>query len=125
MSNKLLTPKMISNTEPSGNVVSCSSRYNSNYEPFYAFDRIYGDDKYTWATTEAVPQWIQYKFPFPKIVKKLITVNRNEGNIRAAKTFIFQGSNDGITFDDIAICNITSYAAHYKETFEFPNNNTP
>ena len=115
-----LVPIMTSNTSPSGEA-SCSNRYNGNYEPFYAFNRQLGGDAQTWATIQALPQWIQYKFEEPKVVKKIVTVNRNERNIRAAKTYILQGSNDGSTYTDIQTCSIQSYAAHYKEVVDIEN----
>lgn len=116
----LLTPAMTSNTTPSGEV-SCSSNYNANYLPYYAFNQVLGSNTQTWATIQALPQWIQYKFDTPKVVTKVATTNRNEGNIRAAKTYILQGSNDGSTYVDIQTCSIQSYAAHYQEIVDIEN----
>lgn len=123
MGYKLLTPVMTSDTTPSG-IVSASHYHNENYRPFYAFDQTYGNDQQTWATTQSLPQWIQYQFPRAKVVKRLITVNRNERNIRAVKKFTFQGSLDGSSWTNISECTINSSAAHYKETFDFLENTT-
>lgn len=117
----IATPIMTSNTSPSGYVASCSNRYNSNYEPFYAFNRSHGGDRYTWATTNNLPQWIQIKFPSAVCIRKLITFNRNESNIRAVSTFVFQGSNNGSSWTNIQTCNIASSSAHYKATFDIDN----
>lgn len=117
---KIATPIMTSNNT-NGYVASCSNRYNSNYEPFYAFNRNHGGDRYTWATTNSLPQWIQIKFPSAVCIRKLITFNRNESNIRAVSTFVFQGSNNGSSWTNIQTCNIASSAAHYKATFDIDN----
>lgn len=117
-----LTPKMTSNNTPSGEV-TCSSRYSINYEPFYAFDEIYGNDGQTWATIDSLPQWICYRFPKKVCVTRVSIVNRNEGNIRAVSEFILQGSNNGSTWTDIQTCISTHSSAHYKSTFEINNIN--
>ena len=102
----LATPKMTSNTTPSG-VVSCSSRYDSNYEAWYAFNQTLSGDPLTWATTNALPQWIQYQFPNPVCIQRVIIINRAETNRRAIETFIFQGSNDGTSWTDLKTCTST------------------
>ena len=116
----LATPKMTSNNTPSGEC-SASNSYNDNYLPWYAFDKTLGYNQQTWATTNTLPQWIQYKFEEPTCIKKVCITNRNEQNIRAVQTFIFQGSNNGTDYDDLATCTSTSSAAFYKSQF-FINN---
>lgn len=125
MKYKDLIPKMTSNTTPSG-VCSASSNAGNNYLPFYAFDKDYGYDPYTWATTQALPQWICYQFPEPKCVRRLVTVNRNEDSVssphnRAVSSFIFQGSNDGTNWTDLEQCTSPSSASHYKNTYDIEN----
>ena len=116
------TPNMTGPTTPSG-VVSASSEYNINYSAWYAFNGVYGYDQQTWATSggHTTGEWIQYLFGTAKIIKKIATVNRNEGNVRAIKTFKFQGSNDGTTFTDIASCEIASGTAGYRQEFDINN----
>ena len=116
------TPNMTGPTTPSG-VVSASSEYNINYSAWYAFDGVYGYDQQTWATSggHTTGEWIQYLFGSAKIIKKIATVNRNEGNVRAIKTFKFQGSNDGTTFTDLANCEISSGTAGYRQEFTINN----
>ena len=115
------TPKMTSNTQPSG-TVSASHYHNDNYMPFYAFNENIANDPYTWATTQSLPQWICYKFDEPVCIKKLITYHRNERNIRAVSNFIFQGSNNGNTWKTIGECEISEKTAHYKAEFDFEKN---
>ena len=119
---KLLTPKMTSNTTPSGEV-TCSDRYSTNYEPFYAFNWEYGDDSHTWATIQSLPQWICYHFPEPVCVTKITTVNRNENNVRAVSEYTLQGSNNGTNWTDIVTCNLTNRSRHAATTFDNIENN--
>lgn len=116
------TPNMAGYTTPSG-VVSASSEYNGNYAAWYAFDGTYGNDQQTWASGAGLTtgEWIQYLFDSAKVIKKIATVNRNEGNPRAIKTFKFQGSNDGTTFTDIASCEIASGTGGYRQEFTINN----
>ena len=120
----IATPIMTSDTTPSG-ILSVSS-YQSwgDREPFYAFCGRWGYDWGTWETdsNDVVGAWIQYQFPTSVVIKRLETVNRNESNNRAVKTFIFQGSNDGSTWTDLKNCTITSGAGHHLERFDINNN---
>lgn len=115
------TPKMTSNTLPEG-TVSASHSHNNYYQPFYAFNEYIADDKYTWATTQSLPQWICYKFDSPVLIKKLVTYHRNEQNIRAVSKFTFQGSNDGTSWKTIGTCEIPEKTAHYRAEFDFSKN---
>lgn len=119
---KLATPYMTSNTTPYG-VVSASSSYNNAYAPWYAFCGTLGYDQQTWATAggHTVGEWIQYKFVSAVTIKKLATTNRNEGNSRVVRKFTFQASNDGTNYTDLAYCEITSNAGHYRQEFTIPN----
>lgn len=116
------TPNMTGYTTPSG-VVSASSEYNGSYAAWYAFNGVYGYDQQTWATAanQITGAWIQYLFNSAKVIKKIATVNRNEGNVRAIKTFKFQGSNDGTNFTDLASCEILSGAAAFRQEFTIDN----
>ena len=113
--------KMTSNSAPSGYAVAASSRYSGYYEPYYAFNGNRGTDRYTWATTNNLPQWIRYQFPQEVCIRRVVTVNRNENNIRAVSSFIFQGSNNNSTWEDIQECYISSSAGHYQATFDIDN----
>ena len=68
-----------------------------------------------------VGAWIQYKFVSPVVIKKIATTNRNESNNRVIRTFIFQGSNDGETYVDLAECEIISNAGAYRQEFLINN----
>ena len=120
------TPKMTSNTTPSGRC-SDSSDAGSYYAPYFAFNESYGYDTYTWATINALPQWIRYQFPNPVCIKKLITVHRNEDNryhnTRAVSNFTFQASNNGTNWVNLKDCVITQKTSHYKAEFEIDNDN--
>ena len=119
---KLATPYMTSNTTPYG-VVSASSYYNDSYAPWYAFCGTPGNDQQTWASAggHTVGEWIQYKFVSAVTIKKLATTNRNEGNPRVVRKFTFQASNDGTNYTDLAYCEITSNAGHYRQEFTIQN----
>lgn len=122
MSIVKLTPKMTSNTTPSGEV-TCSHYHNEYYLPFYAFNEEYGDNMYTWGTTQALPQWICYHFPKQVRVTRIKTVNRNETYVRAVSEYTLQGSNDGTSWTDIVTCNLSDSSAHAEATFDIENNN--
>lgn len=121
-SDILATPRMTSNTTPSG-VVSASSNYGVNYLPYYAFSESCGMTTYTWLsdTDDAIGAWIQYEFPQAEIITKLITINRGESTTRAVKTFIFQGSNNETTWTDIENCSISSNASFHREEYLLDN----
>lgn len=116
------TPAMTSATTPSG-VVSASSEYNGSYAAWYAFCGTPGNDQQTWATSygHTTGEWIQYKFDEGVVIKKIATTNRNEGNPRVIRTFIFQGSDDGETYVDLANCEIESNQGHYRQEFLINN----
>lgn len=118
----LATPRMTSDTTPSG-VVTASSNGGVNYLPYYAFSESCGMNQYTWLTTtdDVVGAWIQYQFPQAETIVKLITINRGESVTRAVKTFKFQGSNDGTTWTDIENCSIASNSSFYREEFLLNN----
>lgn len=120
------TPKMTGESTPSGRA-TCSSYANWQYQAYFAFDEYYGYDTSTWATVNALPQWIQYQFPNPVCIKKLITVHRNEDsgqrNNRAVSNFTFQASNDGTNWVNLKDCVITQKTSHYKAEFEIDNDN--
>ena len=121
-SDILATPRMTSDTTPSG-VVTASSNNGAPYLPYYAFSESCGIDSYTWvsATDDVIGAWIQYEFPQAETIVKLITINRGANLNRAVKTFIFQGSNDGTTWTDIENCSITSNASFHREEFLLNN----
>ena len=119
----LATPRMTSDTTPSG-VVTASSNYGAYY-PYFAFSESCGVDQYTWlsAVDDIVGAWIQYEFPQAETIVKLVTINRGDGRTpRSVKTFIFQGSNDGTTWTDIENCSITSRDGFHREEFLLNNN---
>lgn len=122
-----LTPKMTSNTTPSGRCFD-SSNAGSYYLPYFAFDERNDYDRNTWATVNALPQWIGYQFPKPVRVRRLITVNRNEDlaqymhNNRAVSAFTLQASNDGQNWINIGKFTSSNRTGHYKNTYDFNNN---
>ena len=116
----LATPKMTSNTTPSG-VVSCSSSFASNYAPWYAFDQTIAQDPYTWATINSLPQWISYQFPDPVCIHKVAIENRAETNRRAIETFKFQASNDGTNWTDLETCTSVKFNNYDRSEFFIPN----
>lgn len=116
------TANMTSDTTPSG-VVTASSQYDSDHAKWYAFSTYCGGNIYTWLseTNDVTGAWLQYEFPTAVKITKIVTVNRNETNVRAVGTFKLQGSNDGTTFTDIQTCTIRSNAGHYRQEFNLSN----
>lgn len=118
-----LTPNMTSDTTPSG-IASASSSVSSDYAPWYAFCGTPGEDQQTQATNSPTDSWIQYEFPIPTVVNHLGITNRNEWNVRAVGTFVFQASNDGTNQIDLKNCTNSSGAAWATTEYDI-DNNTP
>lgn len=100
---KSLVPIMTSNTSPSGYVASASSTYNSNLQPYLAFDGVDsgGNDHWLSAKGKVVNEWLQIELPKAEVCRCLEYYIGTNDNISAMKTFKLQGSNDGQLFDDL------------------------
>jgi len=99
-SRKSLIPTMFDYTVPSGETFSSSN--SATWFNWYAFMR--DDSKFWLSNNVAFPHFLGYKFSKETIVNAYSIRARNyDANdlITAPNTWIFQGSNDGVTWYDI------------------------
>ena len=99
-------PKMISNTQPLGNV-TVSGTYSSSYPGWQVFDN---NSSTYWVSTGKTNQWIAYEFPNAICVNQITIGCSVNGSDLLIKNFKVQCSNDGSTYTDVY-------------TGLFPNNN--
>ncbi|KGA38970.1 hypothetical protein KU75_25525, partial [Pectobacterium odoriferum] len=97
-----IVPAMSSNIAPSGQVISQSSSYNSAFMGWKAFDAIDSGDSSRWSSLGSAPQWLSVAFDVEKTIADYSITHRNATNLGGNPTaWIFQGSNDGVTWVDI------------------------
>lgn len=116
------TPKMTSDTAPSGYTVTYSSRYSSSYNGYRAFDENLASG-YEWysAQNDVVGAWIAIQLPSAVAIRKLAVCNRDNSTPYAVKQFIFQGSNDGTNWTDLGTFNVTSNTRAIRSVFDVNN----
>lgn len=91
-----LIPKMTSYTAPSG-LVKTSNNRDSTYVAWRAFDSAY-EIANSWATSNNITSaWISYTFPTSKQVQMYSI--RSYDQSFSPKSWTFEGSNDGVTWD--------------------------
>lgn len=96
ITNIITTPKMTSNTAPSG-VVSASSIYSSVYEAWRAFNgQVVGVDD-CWASGAGSPSaFLSYKFDRATIINAYSITSRDASDIGSApKNWTLEGSDNG------------------------------
>jgi hypothetical protein len=96
---RTVIPKMTSNTAPSG--VASASSTRSNYQPYYAFDRstgMVGSYGSQWNTNYPYG-WLAYQFTTKKCIKSYYIVGETTVTGQNPKSWTFEGSNDGSTWD--------------------------
>ena len=94
-----LSSKLVTGT--SGGVASASSRRDVNYKASKAFNGA-RDNGYGWqSSNDDIPGWLQYKFNVPTRVGKYAIISRNNATYlnQSPKDWVFQGSNDGTTWE--------------------------
>lgn len=112
-----LIPVMTSNTAPSGTVT-----YSSQY---YAAWQAFAPDNTQWGwlnNGSALPAWLGYQFPTAKTVRRYQMRQYNEnyaGGNRRIKTWIFQGSTDGNTWNDLDTRTDYSWPTDYTDKSYF------
>ncbi|MDQ0657517.1 hypothetical protein [Paenibacillus sp. W2I17] len=98
-SNDNAIPVITSNTSPSG-IASASSINSASFDAYQAFNGIQ-DERYGWASLTPI-SWLQYQFPTKKIIYKYSLAMRTNVTYYATgeppKTWIFEGSNDGVSW---------------------------
>lgn len=123
---QLATPKMASNTAPSGKV-SASSYLNTNYQPFMAFNQVsspLADN--TWMSASGqLKGWLEYEFSTPKIIKQYNIMLPFQNPSIAPKSWTFEASNDGVTWTILDNqVNVTNWDGSVNPNFiSFPLTN--
>lgn len=121
-------PPMTSNTSPSGEASSNLSSINTQ-EPWKAFNHSNRNYVDGWVG-QARRGILQYKFDKPKIIYKyIVEAYSTSGSNISAKSWVFQGSNDGTNWEHL---HTVEYFQGYKiggnvnkpprETYEIENN---
>jgi len=113
-----VTPKMTSNTEPSG-VASASKEYAAAY---FAFDNTIGINN-KWFTASEAPGWLQYQFPTSKVIARYTLQDNNESGYqdRNPKDWTFKGSNNGSDWTTLDTQSGITFTQNEKKTFSFSN----
>ncbi|MFF3145803.1 discoidin domain-containing protein [Streptomyces sp. NPDC057927] len=98
---EISTPKMTSNTAPSGKAF-CKDFLNSGYQPFFAFNQTDDSEGYCSGSTSKGVGYIGYEFPTVKVIGKYI-LRSGSGSAyikKMPKDWTFEGSNDSTNGDD-------------------------
>jgi hypothetical protein len=101
----IATPAMTSNTSPSGTVFA-----NANaITPWYAFDQ--NNSNYYDSNTTNGLGVIGYQFPTGKVIKRYFIRNSGSQN-NYAKTWTFEGSNDGFATAGVVLDTVASFTTN-------------
>ena len=116
-----LVPTLTSNTAPFG-TVSASSVYS--VAPTTAFNGLTSGYNGWLNNAVALPQWLQYQFPQPKIATAYSIAPWDADNFptRCPNAWQFQGSNDGTTWDTLDTqSGINTWVLSTTKIFTFTN----
>lgn len=116
---------MTSYAPPSPYQITSSGDYSSDYACWKAFDGKNSGYTNSWITTNGVPLgWIQVKFGTSKVYNQLSFTTRDytDSNTTAPKEFKILGSNNGVTWTELALIqNQTGWKQNETRIFEFNN----
>ena len=118
-----IIPAMTSATAPFG--VASSSGNSSSYVEWRAFDHTNSvGGGAAWVAPSATG-WLQYQFPIAHLIRRYAVTSRNSTTyVLPPKTWTFQGSNDGLTWDTLDTqTNITDWATspNVRKVFDIAN----
>ncbi|WP_224717663.1 discoidin domain-containing protein [Pectobacterium versatile] len=123
--NKTLIPAMTANNSSVGYTVDASSEYSSQYAAWTAFN---GTLNRYWASktvpTVANPHWLRITMAAPVLIDtyRITNENLNPGPL-SPKSWMFQGSNDGTTWNTLhTVSNDTRDARGAVREYTFTNN---
>ncbi|MEI7229390.1 discoidin domain-containing protein [Pectobacterium carotovorum] len=123
--NKTLIPAMTANNSSVGYMVDASSEYSSQYAAWTAFN---GTLNRYWASktvpTPANPHWLRITMAAPVLIDtyRVTNENLNPGPL-SPKSWMFQGSNDGTTWDTLhTVSNDTRDGRGAVREYTFTNN---
>ena len=105
-----LIPVMTSNSMD-GITISASSS-GSNIKPFYAFDN--NPSTHWHSTSDTKNNYIKITFPNGKIVNKMSISFLKSGSV-SSRTFILQGSNDDLIWDDLKTITVSDFSSEIVE----------
>lgn len=116
-SYQIATPIMTSNTEPTGEVTVNSGGGTNGWQ-------LFNQDKNNgvWNSTKAFNAgelWVCYKFPVPKIIKRVEVWNCSN-----LKQFVIQGSNDNNNWTNLGTCIMRHTENYYYQPMNI-DNSTP
>lgn len=118
-----LIPAMTSDTAPSG--VAFASTFDPNFAAWKAFNHTNAASIDGWIAATGTTGGVGYKFPSAHVIASYAVTSRNNGALsRVPKTWTFQGSNDGSTWDVLGTqTNITDWAAtgNVRKVFNLVN----
>lgn len=115
---------MTSYTTPSPYQITSSGEYSSSYQAWKAFDGKNTDYTDSWITPNGVALgWIQVNFGTSKVFNMLSFTTRNYTDSNTApKEFKILGSNNGVTWTELALIqNQTGWKQNETRLFEFNN----
>ncbi|MEL7631687.1 discoidin domain-containing protein [Pectobacterium aroidearum] len=111
-----IVPAMTSNTTPAGQVISQSSYYSEPFMGWKAFDREGNADLSRWSTAGYVPQWISVGFDTQKQIDSYSITYRNAIGLGGNPTaWMFQGSDDGVSWVDVDVKTGQTYSANLEK----------
>ena len=114
----------MSSNSQGGYVVSAKSQYSNNYAVWKVFDRNGGD---CWACSDndktnsnkECDVWLQIQLPTAQVIDVLNIVSRNSLNDQAPSSFVFKGSDDGETWNDLL--TVTDESTYSQKTWNITN----
>ena len=112
-------PTMTSNNAPYG-TASATNNSSGAYKAFNGTNESGTSDAYEGSGLNIR---LEYEFPTPICVKKILVANRNNSTVYAIENFKLQGSNDGTTWTDIGSFTKADGEAN-EETFSAASNTT-
>lgn len=114
-------PAMTSNTAPSGEASASSNFYSA--PAYMAFDKNSGSPTNAWVSAAGgIVGWIQYKFPYKIRIAKYDIYPQINLATRAPKSWTFEGSDDGASWEVLDIQNnITGWANYVAKEFTIKN----
>lgn len=112
-------PTMTGNMAPYG-TASATNNNTGAYKAFNGTNESGTSDAYEGSGLNIR---LEYEFPTPICVKKILVANRNNSTVYAIENFKLQGSNDGTTWTDIGSFTKADGVAN-EETFSAASNTT-
>jgi len=114
------TPDMTSDIAPSG-IASASSVYQGTYPAWKAFDRSTLNSS-SWLSV-GVSGWLQYEFPEALTIDKhIVTFSMFSAVTEAPKSWDFEGSHDGVTWDTLqSVIDQTAWTSGESRAFACDN----